>query len=115
MHFCTYLVTVENVPTVGPLRVPIAEAAKRGVSWLNETARERRILLTRFGRVDSVIDSAERLDATVEKIDVAARSVTEHFAEIARGRTGSHSLEAVCEKLGVDPARVRARAGELRG
>lgn len=98
-----------------PLRVPIAEAAKRGVSWLNETAGERRILLTRFGRVESVIDSAERLDATVDKIDLAARSVAQHFAEIAHGRTGAHGLEAVCEKLGIDPVRVHARAAELRG
>lgn len=97
-----------------PLRVPITEAAKRGVSWLNETAGERRVLLTRFGRVDSVVDSAERLDAAVEQIAAAARTVVEHAAQSAVPPPGAHSLDSVCEKLGIDVARVRARAAQLR-
>lgn len=95
------------------LRVPIQTASKRGVSWLNETAGERRVLLTKFGRVDSVVDSAERLDETVEKVDVAAREVVESFADLAAGRASKWSLEEVCAKVGIDPERVRARAHEL--
>lgn len=114
LHFCTDLGIVNPMTNARPLRVPIAEAAKRGVSWLSETAGERRILLTRFGRVASVVDSAQRLDDTIAKIDVAARSITDHFAEVSRERVGAHSLEDVCGKLDLDLSRVRARADELR-
>lgn len=100
--------------TERPLRVPIQEASKRGVSWLNETAAERRILLTKFGRVDSVVDSAERLDATAEKVDIAAREVVEQFADLSLARTRRWSLEDVCTKLGIDPSRVRERSIQLR-
>lgn len=100
-------------PTERPLRVPIQEASKRGVSWLNETAGVRRILLTRFGNVDSVVDSAERLDATAQKVDVATRDIVESFAELALGRSTRWSLEDVCAKLDIDPHRVRQRAKQL--
>jgi len=95
--------------------VPITEAAKRGVSWLNETAGQRRVMLTRFGRVDSVIDSAERLDASAETIAAAARAVVEHVAGDSLNPGATYSLDAVCDKLGLDVARVQARAAQLRG
>jgi hypothetical protein len=101
--------------TERPLRVPIQEASKRGVSWLNETAGTRRVLLTRFGKVDSVVDSAERLDATAEKVDMAVREVVESFADLALSRTSRWSLEDVCAKLDIDPQRVRQRARQLGG
>lgn len=99
---------MQSVPA-DPLRVPIQEAAKRGVSWLNETAHDRRVLLTRFGRVDAVVDSAERLDETAAKVQRASREVVERFADLGSGRSSRWSLEEVCTKLGIDPERV-ARA-----
>ena len=96
-----------------PLRVPIQEASKRGVSWLNDTASERRILLTRVGRVNAVIDSAERLDETAAKVEAARREVVEQFADMALDRSSSWSLDEVCTKLGLDVDRVRARAAAL--
>lgn len=95
------------------LRVPIHEASKRGVSWLNETARERRVLLTRFGRVDSVVDSAERLDDAAQTVEVARREVVECFAERALGRSTMWDLDEVCAKLGLAPERVRRRSQQL--
>lgn len=100
--------------TEPPLRVPIQEASKRGVSWLNETAADRRILLTKFGRVDSVVDSAERLDATAEKVDIAAREIVERFADLSLARSRRWSLDDVCAKLGIDAAQVRERSARLR-
>lgn len=97
-----------------PLRVPISEATKRGVSWLNEVAGQRRVLLTRFGRVNSVIDSAERLDATAAKVDAASREVIGAYADQALGRSRKFRLDEVCGRLGIDPARVRERAASLR-
>lgn len=96
-----------------PLRVPIQEASKRGVSWLNDTASERRILLTRFGRVNAVIDSAERLDESAAKVEAARREVVDQFADLALDRSSKWSLEDVCTKLGLDVDRVRDRASAL--
>jgi hypothetical protein len=95
------------------LRVPIQTASKRGVSWLNETAGERRVFLTKFGRVASVVDSAERLDETVEKVDIAAREVVESFADLAASRSSTWSLEEACAKVGIDADLVRERARRL--
>lgn len=105
----------ENRPSeCGPLRVPIAAAAERGVSWLNDLAAERRVVLTKYGRPSAVVDSAERLDATARMVGEARREVVERLGELAAGRAGAwHELDVVCERLGVDPARVRARARQL--
>ncbi len=98
-----------------PLRVPINVAAERGVSWLNEQASERRIVLTRFGKSASVVDSAARLDDTVARVDAAASAVVESFCDLAGARTTRHSLEEVCERLGLDVAKVRKRSAQLAG
>ena len=98
----------------GPLRVPIAAAAERGVSWLNDLAAERRVVLTKYGRPSAVVDSAERLDTTARMVGEARREVVERLGEVAAGRARAwHELDVVCERLGVDPARVRARARQL--
>lgn len=100
--------------TERPLRVPISEATKRGVSWLNDTAAERRVLLTRFGKIAAVVDSAERLDATAAKVDAARREVVEHVADVAAARARRYTLEDLCSKLSIDAERVRQRAADLR-
>ena len=97
-----------------PLRVPVTEASKRGVSWLNETAASRRVLLTRFGRIDSVVDSPDRLDKVASEVADARREVVESFAEVALTRSQHHSLAEVCARLDIDPQKVRARAQQLR-
>lgn len=97
-----------------PLRVPISAAARHGVSWLNEQAEDRRIILTKFGRPGAVVDSAERLDETARIVREARRQVVESMCDVAAGRAGGRRrLDEVCEKLGLDPERVRARAREL--
>lgn len=97
-----------------PLRVPISEASKRGVSWLNDTVSERRILLTKFGQTTSVVDSAERLDELAARID-EAREVVERYADAALERTSRFTLQEACEKLGLDIDRVLERSRQLRG
>lgn len=97
-----------------PLRVPISAAAKRGVSWLNEQAGDRRVILTRFGRPGAVVESAERLDETARIVREARREVVESMCDVAAERAGTRrGLTEVCEALGLDPERVRARAREL--
>lgn len=97
-----------------PLRVPISVASRRGVSWLSETAAGRRVVLTRFGAVQAVVDSAERIDEGAARIRDAARLVVERYAEAGLGRANTVALADACAKLGLDPARVRARAEALR-
>ncbi|MEX0835827.1 MAG: hypothetical protein WD010_07030 [Nitriliruptor sp.] len=97
-----------------PLRVPIAAAAERGVSWVNDQAAQRRVVLTKYGRPGAVVDSAERLDETARLVREARREVVEQICEVAAGRAGqSHRLDAVCEKLGIDLDRVHERARQL--
>lgn len=96
-----------------PLRVPITVASQRGVSWLNEHAATRRILLTRFGKVSSVVDSAERLDESAARIDDAAQVVIDAFSGVAASRTLPNSLDDVCKRLNLDPDKIRERATEL--
>lgn len=99
--------------TADPLRVPITVASQRGVSWLNENAATRRILLTRFGKVSAVVDSPERLDDTAARVVEAAHAVIDAFSGVAASRTLPNSLDDVCKRLNIDPARVRQRADEL--
>lgn len=97
-----------------PLRVPITAAAERGVSWLNDQAVERRVVLTKHGRPGAVVDSAERLDETARLVRETRREVVEQMCEVAASRGGPrHSLDAVCERLGIDVERVHERARQL--
>lgn len=102
-------------PDTRPLKVPISQAAERGVSWLNEIAEQRRVILTRFGQPGAVVDSAARLDETARVVTATRRDVVEQLAELAAGRAAGHALDQVCARLGLDLERVHQRAGELRG
>jgi PHD/YefM family antitoxin component YafN of YafNO toxin-antitoxin module len=89
---------------------------RRGISWLNDQAANRRVVLTKYGRPEAVIDSAERLDETVRLVREACREVVEQMCEVAAGRAGRTSnLDAVCERLGIDVERVHERARQLAG
>jgi len=102
-------------PDTRPLKVPISLAAERGVSWLNDTAQQRRVILTRFGRPGAVVDSAARLDETARAVQATRREVVEQLAEVAAGRVAHFSLDRTCERLGLDVDQVRERARELAG
>lgn len=98
-----------------PIRVPISLASKRGVSWLSETAGERRVILTRFGSPQAVVDSAERVDEGAALLREASSLVVGRYADAAASRTEFRSLEDACGLLGLDYEQVRARAAALRG
>jgi prevent-host-death family protein len=94
--------------------MPVTTASRKGVSKLAADAEGRRIVLTSHGRPVAVVDSAERLDEDLRRIREASRSVVETAADLALGRTDRFTLEDVCAKLNVDPARVRERAAAKR-
>ena len=109
----------DATPPVPPLRVPIAAAAERGVSWLAATAADRRVVLTRFGRPTAVVDSAERLDDAARLLRAARREVVAAHCDTTADRAGRRgadlTLDEACARLGLDPERVRARARDLAG
>ncbi|MEX2621621.1 MAG: hypothetical protein WD250_15500 [Egibacteraceae bacterium] len=96
--------------TPRPLKVPISAAADRGVSWLNETAQKQRVILTRFGKPGAVVDSAERLDEMARAVSATRREIVEQLADLAQGRVKAHSLDEVCDRLGISVERVHERA-----
>ena len=98
-------------PTVN---VPISVAARKGVSAVVALAQENRVALTSRGRVVAVVDSPDRVDDEVRAVREAAWAVLEMSADLAVQRSRRYSLEQVCARVGVDVARVRERAAELR-
>jgi PHD/YefM family antitoxin component YafN of YafNO toxin-antitoxin module len=96
------------------LRMPVATASRKGVSKLAAEAENHRVVLTSHGRPIAVVDSAERLDEDLRRVREATRSVVEAAADMALGRTNRFSLEEVCAKLNIDPAKVRERAAAKR-
>ncbi|WP_163544802.1 hypothetical protein [Occultella kanbiaonis] len=96
------------------LRLPMSAASRRGISRVAAEAADCRIVLTSLERPVAVVDSAERIDADLARVRLAARELVESFADRAASRGETHSLSAVCERLGLDEGTIRGRAAELR-
>jgi ribosome biogenesis SPOUT family RNA methylase Rps3 len=94
------------------LRVPVSQAASKGISWLSGLAEEYRVILTKFGNPTVVIESAEEADEVLRTVTEARREVVENFADAAVSRSARFSLEEVCARLDIDPERVRQRVQE---
>ena len=107
-------VEVCSLADMTALRMPVTTASRKGVSKLAAEAEHHRVVLTSHGRPVAVVDSAERLDEDLRRVREATRSVVETAADMALGRTRRFSLEEVCAKLNIDPARVRERAAAKR-
>lgn len=95
-------------------RVPMTTASRRGVSRLAADSEKNRVALTSHGRVVAVVDSAERLDADARLIRESAAAVLDAASDLVSGRGQTLTLTETCQKLGIDPERVRARVDELR-
>ncbi|MDR5701500.1 hypothetical protein [Agromyces aerolatus] len=91
------------------LRVPISVAASRGISRVAADAIDRRVILTNHGKPVAVVDNAERLDEDVRVIREAALTVVDAATHLVWERSDRLTLEQMCERLGIDPAEVRAR------
>ena len=96
------------------VRMPVSVASRKGVSALTHEVAGYRVVLTSLGRAVAVVDSAERIDEDLRKVREAARLVVESMAETAKGRLAILDIEAVCTRLGVTIADVRARAQQLQ-
>jgi hypothetical protein len=96
------------------VRMPVSVASRKGVSALTHEAVGYRVVLTSLGRAVAVVDSAERIDEDLRKVREAARLVVESLAENAKGRSTLLDLDAVCARLEISVADVRARAHQLQ-
>ena len=96
------------------VRMPVSVASRKGVSALTHEVAGYRVVLTSLGRAVAVVDSAERIDEDLRTVREAARLVVESWAETAKGRSTMLDLDAVCARLGVNVADVRARAQQLQ-
>jgi len=96
------------------VRMPVSVASRKGVSALTHEAAGYRVVLTSLGRAVAVVDSAERIDEDLRKVREAARLVVESLAENAKGRSTLLDLDAVCARLEISVADVRARAHQLQ-
>ena len=94
------------------IRMPITVAARKGISAVSAIADEQRVILTSHGREVAVVDSAARIDADMVRLREAALAVVDSAAELVAGRSATHSLAAVCERLGIDADAVQARAAQ---
>ena len=103
-----------SIARMTALRMPVATASRKGVSKLAAEAEDHRVVLTSHGRPVAIVDSAERLDEDLRRVREATRSVVEAAADMALDRTSQFSLEEVCAKLNIDPAKVRERAAIKR-
>jgi PHD/YefM family antitoxin component YafN of YafNO toxin-antitoxin module len=91
--------------------MPITIAARKGVSAVAASAADERVVLTNHGRPVAVIDDAARLDADLARLREASAVVAEAAAEAVLDRRPARlDLDAVCRRLGLDAAMVRARA-----
>lgn len=96
------------------MRMPITAAARKGISSVAAEAETHRVVLTSHGRSVAVIDSAERIDEDLRLVREASRSIVEAAADMALSRSDKFDLGELCEKLGIDVEKVRARATELQ-
>ena len=94
------------------VRVPMALAARKGVSALPEMAADKRVILTSHGRPVAVVDTAERLDEDTRRLRDAAWAVLDWAGDLVAQRSTMFALDDVCARLGLDPDTVRARAAE---
>jgi PHD/YefM family antitoxin component YafN of YafNO toxin-antitoxin module len=92
--------------------MPITVAARKGVSAVATAATDTRVVLTNHGRPVAIVDSAERIDADLRRLREAAAAVLDAAADLVSQRSSTFDLDEVCVRLGIDPERVRARAGQ---
>jgi len=96
------------------LRMPITTAARKGILRVTSEAEAHRVVLTSHGRPVAVVDSAKRLDEDLRLVREAGRSIVEAAADLALARSRKLDLAELCQKLGVNVEKVRARAAQLQ-
>ena len=92
------------------MRIPIALASRKGVSGLASLSQDKRLLLTSHGRPVAVVESADRIDAEIQRRREAAWAVLAAAANLVADRSEKFDFGTACAKVGVDPERARQRA-----
>lgn len=92
--------------------MPLSTASRKGISAVAAASETERIVLTNHGRAVAVVDSAERLDEQARLVRQACQAVLDSAADLVAERGKRFDLDDACLRLGLDPARVRARISE---
>ncbi|WP_336794221.1 hypothetical protein [Gordonia malaquae] len=95
------------------VNLPISLASRKGVPALAKLSEANRVALTSHGRVVAVVDSPSRADDQARDITEAKRAVLEAAADLVAQRPPRHTLDELCERIGLDADRVRRRATEI--
>lgn len=95
--------------------MPVSIAARKGVSGVIAASEQDKVVLTSHGRAVAFVDGAANKDGDARALRGAALAVLDAAAALVSQRGKSFDLDEVCERLGVDAARVRARAAAQSG
>lgn len=87
--------------------MPITTASRKGISAVAAAAAIERVILTSQGRPVAVMDSAERLDASVREVREAASAVLDWAASLVSQRGERMTLDQVCSRLDVNADIIR--------
>ena len=90
--------------------MPITIASRKGISAVAAAAATERVVLTSQGRPVAVMDSAERLDASLREVREAAGAVLDWAASLVSQRGDRMTLDQVCSRLDLDANIVRGLA-----
>ena len=100
------------MPTV---RIPVSIAARKGISGVIAASEQDTVVLTSHGRAVAFVDGGATKDEDARELRGAALAVLDAAAALVSQRGKSFDLDEVCARLGVDAARVRARAAAQSG
>lgn len=88
-------------------------ASRKGISWLANHAAEAPVVLTVHNRPVAVVTHPGQFDEILAELHDAARTVVEHYAELALERAApTVSLDELCARTGMDPDEVRSLASQ---
>lgn len=94
-------------------RIPMTTARRLGLAALGDLTTASPILLTRWGQPVAVLSSAEWVDEDVRRMREAVLIMLDAAEDLVAERRPRHTLDEVCERLGIDAGEVRRRAAQL--
>ena len=75
-------------------------------------AEDQIVLLTSHGRAVARVEGPQQAEASARMLREASLAILDAAGDLSYQRVRQFSLDEVCQRLGVDAARVRALADE---
>ena len=96
-------------------RMPMSVASRRGISGVAAQAESEPLVLTSHGRAVAFLESGAHREQSALLLRNAAAAVIDAAADLVAGRVERSTRDETCERLGIDPARIRARSAKGSG